>query len=260
MPLTEPGIGRRPMTEVIENLRFAKQRFDSTAAPVVKMALMILPLATLLAYIASDTRNEREQRERAKELLPKLDSKFCLALGVSADWGVICQWFLLRLFDVREHDSAQSRSQIDAFIETLDAVFTDGRVFKFVRSPALLNLGGGQQQEEDRRHLHLPPVGPDNVKLGFITTRVMKNLKKNYVFYANNNRQILLWSEPARTFAQELLHRAQNVAKLTKDRLEADFPRTDERSALSSDIRQAPRAQRVQEEPPVRRDEEELAE
>ena len=79
-----------PLARVIRNVAFAKQRFDSTAEPVAKIALMLLPVATLLAYIASDRRHDREQRERATALLRKLESRFCVAIGVSADWGIIC--------------------------------------------------------------------------------------------------------------------------------------------------------------------------
>ena len=84
----------QPLASVMRNVAFAKQRFDSTAGPVAKIALMILPVATLLAYIASDRRHERCQRERATTLLRKLESRFCAAIGVSADWGIICNWFL----------------------------------------------------------------------------------------------------------------------------------------------------------------------
>ena len=90
---------------------------------------MLLPLATLLAYIASDARHKQEQRDRARDLLRKLNSKFCTAIAVSADWGIICQWFL-RLFDVADHDIAKSRMEIDSMIETLDAVFMKGKVFR----------------------------------------------------------------------------------------------------------------------------------
>ena len=39
--------------------------------------------------------------------------------------------------------------------------------------------------------------------------------------------------EPQAAHKEELLHRLQNVAALTKERLLADFPRTDVRSALA---------------------------
>ena len=119
-----PGVPQ-PLAGVLRNVAFAKQRFDSTAGPVGKMALMLLPAATLLAYIASDRRHEAEQRERATTLLKKLDTKFCIATGVSADWGIICNWFLRR-FDVAYHDIAMSRCEIDGMVETLDAVFLEG--------------------------------------------------------------------------------------------------------------------------------------
>ena len=76
-------------------LAFVKQRFDSTAGPVAKMALMLLPAATLLACVASDRRHEADQRARALALLQKLDTKFCTATGVSADWGIICIWVVV---------------------------------------------------------------------------------------------------------------------------------------------------------------------
>ena len=71
------------------------------------MALILLPIATLLSYIGSDMRHKKEQRDRALALLKKLDTKFCLALSLSADWGLVTKAFL-RLFDVNDHDIAKS--------------------------------------------------------------------------------------------------------------------------------------------------------
>ncbi|CAK0881068.1 unnamed protein product, partial [Prorocentrum cordatum] len=124
-PLAEAGLGRKPLEAVVRSLSFAKQRFDSTAGPVGEIALMLLPVATLLACIASDERHGSEQRERAATLLEKLDTKFCMVVGASADWGIICNWFL-RLLDVANHDIAASRLQIVCMVETPDAVFKKG--------------------------------------------------------------------------------------------------------------------------------------
>ena len=118
-----------PLASLMHKFRFATERFDSAATPVVNMRLMLLPLATSLAYVSSDARHDREQRDRAHALLLKLNTKFCIGLAISADWGVICQWFL-RLFDAANHDIAKSRVEIDAMIETIDAVFTAGVLFK----------------------------------------------------------------------------------------------------------------------------------
>ena len=223
----------QPLARVVRNLAFAKQRFDSTAEPVMKIALMILPCATLLAYVASDKRHDREMRERATNLLKMLDSELCTAIGVSADWGIICQWFL-RLFDVASHDIAKSRCQIDSMIETLDAVFLEGRVFQ--------NLLSGASGARNRRRAaadlegDLPParvITDAGTEVGFITEKVMHNLRHKYVFYAAGE-PVMLWGEPAQDDKGDLLNRLQNVATLTKERLQADFPPNDVRSALSN--------------------------
>ena len=39
-PLRRAGLDRKPLDAVVRNLSFAKQRFDSTAGPVGKIALM----------------------------------------------------------------------------------------------------------------------------------------------------------------------------------------------------------------------------
>ena len=66
--VARPGVPQ-PLAGYLRNVAFAKQRWDSTAGPAGKMALTLLPAATLLAHIASDRRHERDQRERATALL-----------------------------------------------------------------------------------------------------------------------------------------------------------------------------------------------
>ena len=118
----------RPLAVVLKHLRFAKQRFDSSADPVAKVAFMLLPLATMLAYIGSDERHKPCDRERAKTLLKKLDSKFALAIGVSADWGLVTQAFL-RIFDKSAHDIAKTDSEIRAFEKVMRVLFAQGAYF-----------------------------------------------------------------------------------------------------------------------------------
>ena len=222
-------VDRQPLARVVRNIAFAKQRFDSTAGPVGKIALMLLPVATLLAYIASDRRHDRDQRDRATALLRQLDTKLCTAIGVSADWGIICNWFL-RLFDVAQHDIAKSRSQIDCMIETLDAVFLEGRVFRQLLSAApgaAHGSGSVVAAEESFPQIHTD----EGVEVGFITAKVMRNLRHKYVFNAGS-MPVLLWGEPSAAVKEDLLNRVQNVASLTKERLFADFPKNDVRSAL----------------------------
>ena len=228
-----PGVPQ-PLAGIIKHVSFAKQRFDSTADPVAKVALMILPVACLLAYIASDKRNEKDQRLRAEALLRRLDTKFCAAIGVSADWGIICTWFL-RLFDAQSHDIAVSRADIDCMIETLDACFLEGRVFLRLFTDAGSAATRSAQAGALAMEESLPPMPKavtQGLAVGFITEKVLRQLRKKCVFYAGGS-PVLLWGEPKPAQKEELLHRLQNVASLTKERLIADFPRNDVRSALA---------------------------
>ena len=68
--------------------------------------------------------------------------------------------------------------------------------------------------------------------MGFITCKVMRDMRHKYVFRAGG-LPVLLWGEPPSSYMQELLARVQNIASLTKERLLADFPRNDTRSALA---------------------------
>jgi len=226
--VARPGVVQ-PMADVLRNVAFAKQRFDSTADPVAKVALMTLPLATLLAHVASDRRHEKPQRDSATALLQKLDTQFCTAIGVSADWGIVCTWFL-RLFDEAYHDIAKSRSEIDCMLETLDAVFVKGRVFQDLVCAA----PGAVAQTQGPMAEPLPqlPAAGGRDEVGFITAKVLRNLRKKYVFYAGGT-PVLLWGEPQEAVKRDLLERLQNVSSLTKQRLQADSPRDDARSALA---------------------------
>ena len=224
VPSVQPLV--RPFDSVMQSLAFAKQRFDSTAGPVGKIALMLLPVATLLAYIASDERHDKSQRVRARNLLQKLNTRFCIALGVSADWGIVCQWYL-RLFDNANHDIAKSRAEIDAFCETLEAVFVQGRIFQRLKNQSAAAATGAAETAES-----LPSAPAPGQEMCFITARVIRNLRHRYVFYADG-QPVVPWREPTADDVAEVQHRMQNVARMTIDRLRADFPRDDVRSALA---------------------------
>ena len=57
---------------------------------------------------------------------------------MSADWGLICKWFL-HLFDATFHDISRSREEVDCMIETLETVFLKGSVFE---SPTASGVSG----------------------------------------------------------------------------------------------------------------------
>ena len=185
------------------------------------MALILLPIATLLSYIGSDMRHKKEQRDRALALLKKLDTKFCLALSLSADWGLVTKAFL-RLFDVNDHDIAKSSAEVATLIETLRALFLDGRVWHRPQMPA---VGG----------VRMPAIGGHSEHTGppeFITLSMEKQLRHKYVFHCGG-LPVLLWGPATRQDLGELAERSHNVASATIKRLGAEYPDGDVRSSLS---------------------------
>ena len=64
----------RPLAIVLKHLRFAKQRSNSAADPVAKVAFMRLPIATLFALTSSDQRRKPVDQARPSALLRELQS------------------------------------------------------------------------------------------------------------------------------------------------------------------------------------------
>ena len=126
-----------------------------------------------------------------------------------------------------------SPCEIDGMIETLDAVFLEGRVFQRVLAPPTPPpRADSRPQRSGPNEEPLPEISADGGKCGFITTKVMRNLQRKYVFFAGGT-PILLWKRPPSEFLAELHARLQNVAVLLQERLRADFPRNDVRPALA---------------------------
>ena len=203
----------RPLAVVLKHLRFAKQRFDSSADPVAKVAFMLLPLATMLAYIGSDERHKPCDRERAKTLLKKLDSKFALAIGVSADWGLVTQAFL-RIFDKSAHDIAKTDSEIRAFEKLMRVLFDQGAVFS------------SRSTEKSIRPTQLPAIGgyfgTPGVKPMFVTEHIEKMLRQRAVFNCGSE-QVLLWGAPKAADVKEISERLKFITAHVIDRVGAEL-------------------------------------
>ena len=83
-----------PLRVALKHFAFAKIRFDATADPCAKVALMLLPLATLLAYLVADERLKKVDRDKAAATLRLMTTEFCYSIGIFEDWGLVCQAFL----------------------------------------------------------------------------------------------------------------------------------------------------------------------
>jgi hypothetical protein len=116
------------VTRPVKTLSFAKQRFDSTATPQRQFCCLIVPIALLLAYVASDARQKGDVRSRARRRLFELPSHVITA-GLSAAYSEASVQFI-RHFDVAEHDPAETYSERVAFVKKMNVLFMDGRIWE----------------------------------------------------------------------------------------------------------------------------------
>ena len=154
----------RPLDKVLKHFSFAKQRFESYADPMAKVAVLLLPVCTLLSFISCDERHGKEQRQRAVDTLKLFTPKFCIGLGMSADFALVCTEFL-RLFDCLNHDMANSVTEAEQFLETLQAMFRKGFVFGITVPGQPLAAGSSDAAA---------PAQPGRVKLFFCLRRTNK--------------------------------------------------------------------------------------
>ena len=77
-----PGLHRQGALKVVlDHLAYAKVRMDSTADPLAKLCLMLMPIAYMLSFIAADERINGAQRARACEVLAKFQPNVALELA-----------------------------------------------------------------------------------------------------------------------------------------------------------------------------------
>ena len=225
---------RSPLDKVLKHLSFAKQRFDSISDPQAKLALLLLLVGAMLALQASDERNSKDLRDRCVARLKKLSTKFCIALGLSADWGQVCA-LVLHVFDSSKHDIAYTRAEIDWLIKILELLFIEGHVWTKVDK---LETGVGKTIGG---HLATAAPLPYRIKKQvdrcavedpiFLTEQVLKQIQRKCVFRAGGF-PVHCWSGDVQTELDELSGRIANVAKVTIERIHAEFPEEEMRSWL----------------------------
>jgi len=230
-PVTGLPGDTQPLAVALKCFSFAKQRFDSTVDPGAKLALMLLPVASVLAFTASDNRLKADMKQTARETLEFMTSKNVAGLGLSADWGILWESYL-RLFDKGDHDIAGSSEEIAGLIKSIERLFVAGAVFQDKLLPqepeALQRVNGGKL---------LPPVVLHNMKAAdvdgqFINTIVRKQLLPHrYVFNVCGN-PLVMWGPLHKTEEVDLVRRIENVAQVSIGRLKADFPTSEMRFFL----------------------------
>ena len=203
----------QPLAVLLKHLSFAKQRFESSADPMAKVAFLLLPLATMLALIASDDRLNVCERNRAKDQLKKMTSKFALAVGASADWGLVTLAFI-GLFDKNAHDIAKTKSEIELFKKVMRILFGEGRIFY------------SRGTSQNIRPTNLPAIGGYfgvvGVKPMFVTRSIQKTIRKQVIFNCGTE-QVLLWGQPSISDVEEVVDRMKLAAQQAIRRVDAEF-------------------------------------
>ena len=202
-----PALSREgALRVVLRHFSFARQRFESSADPLAKFCLLLMPVCLLLSFKSNDQRCRKEERDRAATMLANFKPKFLLAAGIAADFGLITTRFL-RLFDKARHDVANSMDELEEFSDTIHACFIENRILCPLPRPARESeaargasqhgqpaapprqtaasssgAGGARPSEAARG---APEAGAARVipPAAFITERVRKQMRTQCVFY-----------------------------------------------------------------------------
>ena len=173
-------------------MSFAKQCFDSYSSPQCKFCVLLVAIAMLLAYQASDTRVNAEVRSRAQRRLEQMPH-FVLPAGLSSTFSAEALEFV-RIFDVADHDPALSWSQDRTWRARIQSLFVDGHLWADMGS------------DEEKAPMH-------------IVWGQAKSAKP--IFYGN--KVVYLFRRPSRERLVSLSGSLHVVVRHMFDRLDVDF-------------------------------------
>ena len=183
---------------ILRHFSFAKQRYESCAAPQRKYCCMINAIALLLSMIAGDARQKHDVRERAGQALDSMTPKSIATAGLTADYNSVCMDFI-RIFDTDDHDPALTARQRDEFINTMRTLFLRGYV-------ALQ-----------------PPARVGDVDPPMTMTQIaMSQIEEMRVFEYGNKRKVL-WNNGAAPCLKELVARMHVVVDAMISRVQAEL-------------------------------------
>ena len=125
--LRSSGVLGGQVTRIMKTVNFAKQRWDSMAAPSLQFCVMLVPIAMLLAHAASDRRADKSVRDRARHRLLQMPDQVPV-VGTAASFAGEAMRFV-RLFDVADHDPALTYRESRSFVDRAKRLFIGGRIW-----------------------------------------------------------------------------------------------------------------------------------
>ncbi len=195
--LIKKGAQGGGLASALQHLSFAKQRFDSAAAPARKYVCMLSAIAIVLVTMASDTRVLSATRKRAQKLLDQMTPKQIMTAGLFADYTAETIRFV-RHFDTKTHDIALTHSEKLLFLNRLRVLFVECHVLA-EQSPGVPG--------ETCAHI-----------------AISQAMSLGTVYYMD--RALNLWPQGAKAEAMEAVASMQDIVAIASDRLEAELPRT----------------------------------
>lgn len=193
--LQSSGVLGGNVTRIMKTMNFAQQRFDSMATPQLQFCTMLVPIAMLLAFQASDCRASLEVRKRARRRLQQMPQQVP-TVGVAASFSGEAMRFV-RSFDVDNHDPALTYRQCLDFVERMRRLFIEGHIF-------------------DADEMDTP--------LGI----VMKAAREaDPLYYDDDGKMIRLFQKLSPEAAKELADGIAAVTQSMTDRLLVEFATTD---------------------------------
>ena len=185
------GVQGGDLQKVIHVMSFAKQRFDSCRTPQAQFCCMVVAIAMLLAYVASDSRKKPEVRSRARRRLLQMPRQI-LTAGLSATYSDE-MIRLIRLFDVGDHDPAVTWRQWREFELRCRKLFLDGHVFC--------------QPEEGRTYIQI----------------ALQQAKSAEPIYYEDGKVVQLYVRPSTERAQATADSIHGVTEAMLGRLDVEF-------------------------------------
>ena len=199
------GVQGGGVSAVARVMSFAKQRFDSCATPQRQFCCMLAAIAMLLAYQASDVRNKGAVRERSARRLQELPHHVCRA-GLAASYSEECLRFV-RIFDVDDHDPANTAAEKADFVNRMSTLFLDGHIWT---EPTGEHVAGVAA-------LRRPPA---QTCLGM----ALRQAKETPTIYYQNGRVVHLYRKPPKEERQALCSSVHAVIDTMVSRLNAELP------------------------------------
>ncbi len=143
----------------------------------------------------------------------EMSSQFCVALGLSADYGISCAEFLHTCFDQNDHYVARPTPEFYSFRDTIRALF--------VEQGGLLAIDAGLTASAA-----LAARRSVSANGRFITDIACNQVATRCVFEAGD-QQVITWGKCRPEEAQELRLRMGTIASTMLDRVRVEVTAVD---------------------------------